>query len=731
MCLWNARNQLQNTVQLQNGFVWDRIIRKTGMNNQRPWDIWGHHSTYFSEAGLVPNMEDNAENNQQVSQEQSVLETRIETSDGRFELQTVNSGRSEKSQVSATVTYPDSAICKDVQGEKDTTAEDKVENVNFLSAGCQHGSEETDPKFKTRSNTINVSDHEVIGVSEVNIILISDSEDVEDFNGEVIEVKDDQSPAEASPTVVSIDPTCDSELGVSVVENEEIFGGKSGNAHLDVVYKCDFCEYTNVDHLQVQEHLVRDRHYRATPYELHLSGEIGRQHAGISPLTVEANMFKTFLVVCPVCFKVFPDIEECSFHFSKFHCSKFHAQYCYGLSPVKKEFVISLKNDLVCTICRKSLRSAQAYISHCRSLRHVPWPQLEEGEEQISICCRHKMDVFHDFKSLIHHLLNAHTKNTNCEFNVIVFKEPVRCLTFNRAEDKGLPRAKRKLGSECVENGPSLKQIRVDSGSGSIDTVCRFPNNSQMNMQTVNVFKCDYCSVMCLLKDDMQSHMNKEKHYSASLVTKDKYGKLGYLIEPSLLKNPSALFASIVVICPFEQCECVFESPSTCSQHYQHGHDQMSEPKYAVSTVESSSWFTIRVSRDFTCGVCHTGFLKLKQLNAHLTSASHFPFSQKPGLFTCLLCRVCNYLTGSYKTLYTHIKRHVKESLTDQQNVQVLYVSKNKTLLSLPPFHPNHQGVVRSLNSEISELKSIKKTLGKKARKRVNSKIRQLKKCMF
>ncbi|XP_052272757.1 uncharacterized protein LOC127873146 isoform X4 [Dreissena polymorpha] len=70
-CLWNARNQLQNTVQLQNGFVWDRIIRKTGMNNQRPWDIWGHHSTYFSEAGLVPNMEDNAENNQQVSQERT------------------------------------------------------------------------------------------------------------------------------------------------------------------------------------------------------------------------------------------------------------------------------------------------------------------------------------------------------------------------------------------------------------------------------------------------------------------------------------------------------------------------------------------------------------------------------------------------------------------------------------------------------------------------------------
>ena len=53
-----AVENIQWSLQRQTSAVWQRIKFKAGLRDPQPDDIWGGHSTYFSESGLPQNQDE-------------------------------------------------------------------------------------------------------------------------------------------------------------------------------------------------------------------------------------------------------------------------------------------------------------------------------------------------------------------------------------------------------------------------------------------------------------------------------------------------------------------------------------------------------------------------------------------------------------------------------------------------------------------------------------------------
>ncbi|WAR18942.1 hypothetical protein MAR_000780 [Mya arenaria] len=392
--LQHSVNNLRLILERQTSVTWQRISQKTGLYDNRAQDVWGRHSTYFSESDLPKHREAGEQYGQQV--------------DGNYESGDVGGEdfRPTAAGQRATASPPDDHSLKtasdsgagelfvlDYKGTSDkastssTTSDskaDKEKKIEHIHAGYHDNGHENSSKkpedledsattqsesakdvgdsantketLNPDSNTtitsvdsecmiVGVTDgQEVYTVSDEDnvdedLVIVEGVEGTEVEEGELVEDK-----PQHDDVVVSIDIE---------KSNEDEPGSNVKNVEVNRCYKCDLCDFQQADRQLMEKHLQECGHYRATAYMATLSGEL--VSSWTPPLSFKVGRpFTSKLVVCVSCRANFKTIHECGMHYSLSHDST-HTQHKYGLSEVMQETLCTFPESCVCEVCGKEL----------------------------------------------------------------------------------------------------------------------------------------------------------------------------------------------------------------------------------------------------------------------------------------------------------------------------------------------------------------------------------------
>ncbi|XP_052770234.1 uncharacterized protein LOC128209990 [Mya arenaria] len=751
--LQHSVNNLRLILERQTSVTWQRISQKTGLYDNRAQDVWGRHSTYFSESDLPKHREAGEQYGQQV--------------DGNYESGDVGGEdfRPTAAGQRATASPPDDHSLKtasdsgagelfvlDYKGTSDkastssTTSDskaDKEKKIEHIHAGYHDNGHENSSKkpedledsattqsesakdvgdsantketLNPDSNTtitsvdsecmiVGVTDgQEVYTVSDEDnvdedLVIVEGVEGTEVEEGELVEDK-----PQHDDVVVSIDIE---------KSNEDEPGSNVKNVEVNRCYKCDLCDFQQADRQLMEKHLQECGHYRATAYMATLSGEL--VSSWTPPLSFKVGRpFTSKLVVCVSCRANFKTIHECGMHYSLSHDST-HTQHKYGLSEVMQETLCTFPESCVCEVCGKVNHSHKEYMQHCLVSHHLPFTKVKKDHSTLFVCLHHDL-LCQSFQDICHHLEQKHRKKGIKQYLVIQYSKSF--------ETKDLLFSPLQRGQGLVKDSAMSKKHKLINTSYQ-----ELFTNTGTSRKSV-FYKCDYCSVENEEEIAMRDHFKSAEHASASELSRSNSGEV-VINTPSVIKYPPALFINTAIVCPAPDCYDVFINPFQCTEHYYKVHTG-NEMGYGLATVEADTWFTYPIAKRYQeCPVCKTSFKKLYQLDSHFKSTGHSYFSPRENCVTMLYCKYCCRCLSSFKNIVNHLKQAHGQQLWDQVNIRVFFLRKMKETVPMPPFSSDILGERNAVLSEIREMKKLKKEMGKSAKKKMSQKIREMRKML-
>ena len=149
-------------------------------------------------------------------------------------------------------------------------------------------------------------------------------------------------------------------------------------------YKCDFCDYTNNNEIEMRTHFRSTKHNMASS----CVRELGTTYITTEKSVVAQHFNRPLWIVCPVCCEVFPDIHVCAFHHKKMHQSE---NGSYSLHSVKSSQQIT--NDARCRTCHKQFQSWSQIFKHWKTQpAHNPVTKLAQDRFSLVFYkCLHRL----------------------------------------------------------------------------------------------------------------------------------------------------------------------------------------------------------------------------------------------------------------------------------------------------------------------------------------------------
>ncbi|KAK3094169.1 hypothetical protein FSP39_024938 [Pinctada imbricata] len=202
--------------------------------------------------------------------------------------------------------------------------------------------------------------------------------------------------------------------------------------------------------------------------------------------------------------------------------------------------------------------------------------------------------------------------------------------------------------------------------------------------------KCDVCSYNVEGFDvvTMRDHLNKEKHYGASLfegyMYESEFSPV-YVVEREAVRTQETDISTVIPMCPL--CAEVFPSIWTCEIHAVRQHNRS---VYGVGKVVDTK--VILVSEEPKCDKCGHVFDAQKNLHKHWRSTMlHYPY-ELPTLnqVTVFSCLYCSTYFSSFVTARLHsCKKHKdRKSRPLGVGLKVIYVEKSTEQIRLPSLKP-------------------------------------------
>ena len=713
-----ARNELCFHIEcMQDTAVWHRIKRKTDVNIHGAAyfdDGFGEASCTFSHAELYKNEEDEFDQadstpdpQNSASETSTIQPTHTVTSVAEPELVVDLTGNKNNDS-------SDSSDCFVVEDEKGSSSVDKYPVLENDRQGIHKG--------KADSDVIIIDD------------IIDNEEGIEKPLNKTNELDNNN-------------------LGTfSKFDNSDMEGDSGGNFTL----KCDLCEFVSDSVSIVQQHLNNAGHFAASQYAIDIEGNMSLKKQMV--LQNFKAKFKTILVICPDCLKIFPDIHSCSAHCNLQHQTENGGkQHRYGLIHVIKEEVCDNNRRLFkCQYCSKLFRDCQAFIQHTKDLNHYPFSSVNNSNK--IFFCLHCKTSYNSFEKVISHQDHLTlSKDAVLQFAVFHYKS-VECHTLLHGastplETKERTNEKRKhdgketdmepkkkvastsasvMGTSCEssssttgKNSDLEEASFTDRVNNATDSTSKSNSeedeHSEQECILSETYKCDYCTKMAEDRNHMYLHLVQSCHSSASTVLVDHHGNIMYLKNAKTICYEGANFKKCVAICNIDRCRLLFDSPFVCDEHNIRCHNDKGGYYHIADIVTRTN---IKESLYLkVCSVCKQSFQTFKLLNSHYTQSNHLPFNAIEGCNIYILCCYCSKTFSSYKVASNHVRGHAAFAKNDQLDLVVLYVSKTTRMVSIPPYKPTKQGELTSIHSKISNLHEMKKICGKSGRSQLTKQI--------
>ena len=239
-------------------------------------------------------------------------------------------------------------------------------------------------------------------------------------------------------------------------------------------------------------------------------------------------------------------------------------------------------------------------------------------------------------------------------------------------------------------------------------------------------FKCDFCPAVSSYEERILKHLETAMHYSASLVSVDGMGIPEHTVWQCIFTYDPATFKTVVAICPYLNCPNIFRHMYSCAAHYNIYHKPEEGPVYGLAEVVNEDRIT-SYNLYKKCKVCSAEFPNHKDLTAHMVSECHRPYKREEKTETIFLCTVCERSFHKFFVALNHAQVKKGHLGGIRGDIRVLHISLNRIKKTILPYKLTPDLNLALINSEINNLKEIKRHAGKCARKRINKKLQEMK----
>ena len=241
-----------------------------------------------------------------------------------------------------------------------------------------------------------------------------------------------------------------------------------------------------------------------------------------------------------------------------------------------------------------------------------------------------------------------------------------------------------------------------------------------------NIFKkkylCDLCPAIFAHGDTMLEHLQEAMHYSASLVTVDENEAPKHTLQQCCLAWPPASYKTLIPICPYSHCFCIFLHIFACATHYNFCHDEQAGAEYALAELVREDVIKSHHIHE-ACKVCSKTFPGTRELTEHMKMTGHLPYTTEKDTETMFLCCRCKHTFANFFRALAHCGMKKKMHFSD---LRVLHISLTRTKKKILPFQQTELAEKATLDSEVLNLKYLKSQMGKAGRKKINKRIREL-----
>ena len=238
-------------------------------------------------------------------------------------------------------------------------------------------------------------------------------------------------------------------------------------------------------------------------------------------------------------------------------------------------------------------------------------------------------------------------------------------------------------------------------------------------------FKCDFCPAVASHEERMLKHLEEAMHYSASLVSIDANGIPENTVWQCILTHNPASFKTVIAVCPYKKCSEIFRHMYTCASHYNIFHNSEEGPVYALADVIKEERI---IGSDIfeRCKVCSAKFGK-KHIISHMKKKNHLPYTEDEKVRTIFLCLLCEQASPNFFKILSHVQMK-KQNKGLEAEIRVFHISRKRVTKTVLPYKMTPEIDLAIINSEINNLKELKRTAnGKCSKRRIHAKLQEMK----
>ena len=238
-------------------------------------------------------------------------------------------------------------------------------------------------------------------------------------------------------------------------------------------------------------------------------------------------------------------------------------------------------------------------------------------------------------------------------------------------------------------------------------------------------FKCDFCPAVASHEERILKHLEEAMHYSASLVSIDANGIPENTVWQCILTHNPASFKTVIAVCPYKKCSEIFRHMYTCASHYNIFHNSEEGPVYALADVIKEERI---IGSDIfeRCKVCSAKFGK-KHIISHMKKKNHLPYAEDEKVRTIFLCTLCEEASPKFFKILNHVQMK-KQNKGLESEIRVFHISLKRVTKTVLPYKMTSEIDLAIINSEINNLKELKRTAnGKCSKRRIHAKLQEMK----
>lgn len=230
------------------------------------------------------------------------------------------------------------------------------------------------------------------------------------------------------------------------------------------MYKCDYCDVTQLLYDDIMKHLITEVHYTASTYEgRYEHGQLTAKYiirAEAAKNAVAKN--ERFVVVCPSCCSIHDSVRDCCSHAQLAHKLE---EGIYSICPVTYKQTVAIYEFTQCQTCGVHCDTVKTLHKHWKAYSHEPYELAHRGDFLVFFCpfCEARSRSFLQTKE--HALFHKRAGSVNekpSAVNVLHIKLPA----FRKLE---LPiKPETKLETQIDNEISNIKHLRRNSRKSGI-----------------------------------------------------------------------------------------------------------------------------------------------------------------------------------------------------------------------------------------------------------------------